>query len=32
MNKTKKYQITLTEDQLILIAQCVEDCHRFAAG
>ena len=32
MNKTKKYQITLTEDQLMLIAQCVEDCHRFAAG
>lgn len=32
MNKTKKYQITLTEEQLMLIAQCVEDCHRFAAG
>nr|DAG53936.1 MAG TPA: hypothetical protein [Caudoviricetes sp.] len=32
MNKTKKYLITLTEDQLMLIAQCVEDCHRFAAG
>lgn len=32
MNKTKKYQITLTEEQLILMARCVEDCSRFAAG
>lgn len=32
MNKTKKYQITLTEEQLMLIARCVEDCSRFAAG
>lgn len=32
MSKMKKYQITLTEDQMMLIAQCVEDCHRFAAG
>lgn len=32
MYKMKKYQITLTEDQLMLMAQCVEDCHRFAAG
>lgn len=28
----KKYQVTLTEEQLMLIAQCVEDCHRFACG
>lgn len=28
----KKYQITLTEDQMMLMAQSVEDCHRFAAG
>lgn len=28
----KKYRVTLTEEQLILIAQCVEDCHRFACG
>lgn len=32
MNKTKKYQITLTEEQLMLMARCVEDCSRFAAG
>ena len=32
MNKTKKYQITLTEEQLMLMAHCVEDCSRFAAG
>lgn len=31
MNKTK-YQITLTEEQLMLMARCVEDCSRFAAG
>lgn len=30
--KEKKYRITLTEHQLMLIANCVEDCHRFAAG
>lgn len=28
----KKYQVTLTEEQLMIIAQCVEDCHRFACG
>lgn len=28
----KKYKITLTERQLILVSNCVEDCHRFAAG
>ena len=28
----KKYQVTLTEEQLILIAKCVEDCHRFVCG
>ena len=28
----KKYQVILTEEQLMLIAQCVEDCHRFACG
>ena len=27
-----KYQLTVTEKQLGLIADCVEDCHRFAAG
>ena len=32
MDKTKKYQITLTEEQLMLMAHCVEDCSRFAAG
>lgn len=32
MNKTKKYQITLTEEQLMLMTRCVEDCSRFAAG
>lgn len=28
----KKYRIELTKKQLRLIAMCVEDCHRFAAG
>lgn len=28
----KKYRVTLTEKQLMLIANCVEDCHRFACG
>ena len=28
----EKYQVTLTEEQLILIAKCVEDCHRFVCG
>ena len=27
-----KYQMTLTEEQIMLIANCVEDCHRFACG
>lgn len=30
--KQQKYRITLTEHQLRLIAQCIEDCHRFMAG
>ena len=30
--KQQKYRITLTEHQLSLMAQCVEDCHRFMAG
>ena len=30
--KEKKWRIELTEHQLNLIANCVEDCHRFAAG
>lgn len=29
---TKKYQIELTKEQLYLIAQCVEDIHRFMGG
>lgn len=28
----KKYKVILTEEQLMIIAQCVEDCHRFACG
>lgn len=28
----KKYRITLTKEQIILVANCVEDCHRFACG
>lgn len=28
----KKYRIELTEHQLVLMAHCVEDCHRFIAG
>ena len=28
----KKYLIELSETQLHLIAECVEDCHRFMAG
>ena len=27
-----KYQLTVTETQLRLIAECVEDCHRFMTG
>ena len=30
--KQRKYTITLTEEQMILIANCVEDIHRFLAG
>lgn len=29
---TRKYTITLTEEQLMLISNCVEDIHRFLAG
>lgn len=28
----KKWRIELTEHQLNLMAQCVEDCHRFIGG
>jgi hypothetical protein len=28
----KKYKIELTEEQMSLIAQCLEDCSRFASG
>lgn len=31
-NKNKKYRITLTAEQMVLISKCVEDCHRFVAG
>ena len=30
--KEKKWRIELTEHQLRLMAQCIEDCHRFIAG
>ena len=30
--KEKKWRIELTEHQLRLIAQCIEDCHRFIGG
>lgn len=30
--KENKWKIELTEHQLMLIAECVEDCHRFMAG
>ena len=32
MSKERKWRLTLTEAQLRLIAQCVEDCSRFASG
>ena len=32
MVKERKWRLTLTESQLRLIAQCVEDCSRFASG
>ena len=30
--KEKKWRIELTEHQLMLLAKCVEDCHRFVVG
>ena len=27
-----KWNIELTEHQMLLIANCIEDCHRFMAG
>ena len=30
--KEKKWRIELTEHQLRLMAQCIEDCHRFIGG
>ena len=30
--KEKKWRIELTEHQLWLMAQCIEDCHRFIGG
>ena len=30
--KEKKLRIELTEHQLRLMAQCIEDCHRFICG
>ena len=30
--KEKKWRIELTESQLWLLANCVEDCHRFMGG
>lgn len=32
MSKERKWQLTLTEAQIRLVAQCIEDCSRFAAG
>ncbi|MBQ4589027.1 MAG: hypothetical protein IJA95_07050 [Bacteroidaceae bacterium] len=33
MNKKEnKFRITVSESQLRMIADCVEDCHRFMAG
>lgn len=28
----RKYTITLNEEQMLLISQCIEDIHRFLAG
>lgn len=28
----RKWNVELTEHQLMLMAECVEDCHRFLAG
>ena len=30
--KEKQYRITVSESQLHMIADCVEDCHRFMSG
>ena len=30
--KEKKWRIEMTEHQLRLMAQCIEDCHRFIGG
>lgn len=30
--KDTKWKIELTEHQLMLMARCIEDCHRFIAG
>lgn len=30
--KEKKWRIEITEHQLMLMAKCVEDCHRFIGG
>ena len=30
--KEKKWRIELTEHQLMILAKCVEDCHRFVGG
>ena len=30
--KKKKWRIEVTEHQLRLMAQCIEDCHRFIGG
>lgn len=32
MAKEKIWRIELTEHQLMLMARCVEDCHRFMSG
>lgn len=32
MRKNKRYKIEVSEDQLRMIINCVEDCHRFIGG
>jgi hypothetical protein len=32
MKKEKRYRLEVSETQLRMIADCVEDCHRFMAG
>jgi hypothetical protein len=32
MKKNKRYRIEVSEDQLRMIINCVEDCHRFMSG